>query len=133
MIAPGSTREEQIRAAWPVMVTPGFIREQRGFLEQMLAEALVHPTPLETIVKQMAAVSAFDAYDRLGGMTAPTLVIHGDADVLIPPANGRLLQERISGSEMVAIPGAGHMFWWEKPLEAARAITEFLSRVPAGA
>ncbi len=131
--APGSSREDQLRAALPVMVTPEFHADGRAFLEEMLSEALVHPTPLDTIIKQMAAIRRFDAYDRLGRITSPTLVVHGDKDVLVPPANGRLLHERISGSEMVTIVGAGHMFWWEKPEEAGRAIIEFLSRVAVSA
>ena len=129
--APGSSREDQIRAAWPAMCTPSFIESDRDFLEAMLSEALVHPTPLDTIVKQMAAVREFDAYDRLGQIRAPTLVVHGDVDVLIPRANGALLRERIPGAEMVQISGVGHMFWWEKPEESAQAIVEFLSRVPS--
>lgn len=130
---PGSTREEQIRASWPALVTPGFVQTDRPFLEAMLSQALVHPTPLETIVKQMAAVREFDAYDRIGRIKAPTLVMHGDKDVLIPPENGKLLQELIPGAEMALIPGVGHMFWWEKPEESARAIVQFLSRVPSQA
>jgi hypothetical protein len=31
------------------------------------------------------------------------------------------------------MPGLGHMFFWEKPEESARIITEFLSKVPAAA
>ncbi len=129
--APGSSREDQIRAAWPAMCTPAFLESDRAFLEQMLSEALVHPTPLETIVKQMAAVRTFDAYGRVGGIKAPTLVVHGDKDVLIPHANGAVLQKQIPGAELATIPGVGHMFWWEKPEESARAIVAFLSRVPS--
>jgi pimeloyl-ACP methyl ester carboxylesterase len=129
--APGTTREDQIRATWPALCAPAFLKNNREFLEAMLSEALVHPTPLETIVKQMAAVREFDAYDWLGLIGVPTLVVHGDMDVLIPPANGALLRERIPGAEMVQIPGVGHMFWWEKPEESAQAIVKFLSRVPS--
>jgi pimeloyl-ACP methyl ester carboxylesterase len=131
--AQGSSREEQLRAAWPAMCTPSFIAEDRDFLEEMLSESLAYPTPLETIMKQMAAIREFDTYDRLGQIAAPTLVVHGEADILIPPANGKLLHERIPGSEMTTIPNAAHMFFWEKPNEAARAIVEFLSRVPTAA
>jgi 3-oxoadipate enol-lactonase len=113
------------------MCTPGFIEKDRAFLEQMLSEAVVHPTPLETIVKQMTAVREFDAYDRVGQIKAPTLVVHGDKDVLIPAANGALLQRLIPGAEMAVIPDVGHMFWWEKPQESAQAIVGFLSHVPA--
>ncbi len=133
MPAPGLPREDQIRKAWPAMCTPGFIEDRLDFMEMMLRTSLINPTPIETIMKQMAAVQAFDAYDRLGGIKAPTLIVHGDADVLVPTANGRTLHERIPGSELAIIPGVGHMISWEKPAEAARVITDFLSRVPARA
>jgi pimeloyl-ACP methyl ester carboxylesterase len=102
-------------------------------MEMMLRTSLINPTPIETIVKQMAAVQAFDAYGRLGDIRAPTLVLHGDADVLVPPDNARTLQEGIPGAQLAIIPGVGHMVSWEKPAEAARVITEFLSRAPARA
>ncbi len=133
MPSAGLSREDQIRKAWPAMCTPGFIETGRDFMETMLRTSLINPTPIETIMKQMAAVQGFDAYDRLGGIKAPTLVVHGDADVLVPTANGRTLHERIPGSELAIIPGVGHMISWEKPAETARAITEFLSRVPSQA
>jgi pimeloyl-ACP methyl ester carboxylesterase len=133
MPSPGLSREDQIRKAWPAMCTPGFIEERLDFMEMMLQTSLINPTPIETIMKQMAAVQGFDAYDRLGAINAPTLVIHGDADVLVPMANAHSLQERIPGSQLAIIPGVGHMISWEKPAEAARVITEFLSRAPARA
>ena len=48
-------------------------------------------------MRQMAAVQAFDAFDRLPDIKAPTLVIHGDRDVLVPVANAHVLKERIPG------------------------------------
>lgn len=128
---PGLSREDQIRKAWPGMCAPAFIESGRAFLEAMLQSSLLNPTPIETLAKQMAAIQGFDASGRLGEIRAPALIVHGDADVLVPPQNGRALHEGIAGSEMKVISGAGHMFFWEKPEESARAITEFLSRVPA--
>jgi len=131
--APGLSREDQIRKAWPALCSPGFIQAGAAFLETMLQASLEKPTPIETLAKQMAAVQGFDSYGRVAQIKAPALVIHGDADVLVPPENGRLLHHLIAGSELVIIPGAGHMFFWEKPQESARAIVQFLRRVPATA
>jgi pimeloyl-ACP methyl ester carboxylesterase len=78
-------------------------------------------------------VREFDAFERLPQITAPTLVIHGDSDVLLKHENGALVAGLITGSEFRTIEGVGHMFFWEKPQESARAIIEFLSRVPAPA
>ena len=129
---PGLSPEEQIRKAWPALCSASFVESGNGFLEAMLQASLVNAPPIETLAKQMSAVQGFDAHERVSQIKAPTLVVHGDADVLVPPENGRILHERIAGCEMRIIAGAGHMFFWEKPEESAGAITEFLSRVPSG-
>ncbi|MDO8613587.1 MAG: alpha/beta hydrolase, partial [Dehalococcoidia bacterium] len=78
------------------------------------------------------AVQSFDTYDRLPQVQAPTLVIHGDRDQLVPVENADILHERIPGSQVRIVPGVGHCFFWEKPEESAGAIVEFLkSAVPA--
>ncbi len=46
---------------------------------------------------------------RLGEISAPTLIIHGDADRVIPVDVGRRLHRRISGSRYLELPGIGHM------------------------
>jgi pimeloyl-ACP methyl ester carboxylesterase len=73
----------------------------------------------------------------MGGMTAqiraPTLVIHGETDRLIPPAKSLLIAERIPGAKLVLIPHAGHIFEAERPSAAHRAILEFLDDQPARA
>jgi len=130
---PGMTREEMVRNAWPAIVTPRFIASHHEFLEEIMTEGFKQPTPLETLGKQMAAINNFDSYERLGQIKAPTLVIHGDADRLVPPSNGERLAKGIPAAEHRTISGVGHMFFWEAPEEAAAMITEFLSRVPAQA
>jgi pimeloyl-ACP methyl ester carboxylesterase len=44
-----------------------------------------------------------------------------------------MIHEKITGSSMHIIQGVGHCFFWEKPEESARAVIEFLSRVPVSA
>jgi pimeloyl-ACP methyl ester carboxylesterase len=39
---------------------------------------------------------------------APTVVIHGDADVLVPLSGGRATARAIPGAKLVVIPGMGH-------------------------
>lgn len=61
------------------------------------------------LMRQMAAVGADvgreTALSRIG---CPTLVLHGDADPLVPIACGRDTARRIAGARFVAIPGMGH-------------------------
>jgi pimeloyl-ACP methyl ester carboxylesterase len=56
-------------------------------------------------------------------VTAPVLVVHGDADEMIPPSHGRWLARRLPGAELRIVPGAGHI----SVLRAAPAALEWLS------
>jgi len=102
-----------------------------AFLEEMIGIGLEVPTPPEVIDQQVAAVQGFDAYDRLPSIKRPTLIIHGDADVLVPTENARVLHERIPRSTLEIVPGGAHMFFWEQPGLTAKLVSEFLLRVPA--
>ena len=67
------------------------------------------------------------SHERLHQLTAPTLVITGDRDALTPPENSRILHERIAGSRLHVIDGAGHVFWHSHPDEVVDVVTEFLA------
>jgi pimeloyl-ACP methyl ester carboxylesterase len=59
--------------------------------------------------RQHAAVLASpDRRPKLRGVTAPTVVIHGADDPLVPLAGGRDTAEAIPGAELRVIPGVGH-------------------------
>jgi len=130
---PGLSREEMVRNFWTAICAPDFIENSADFLEEMIVTNLELATPMDTVMKQGVAIQAFDSFDRLSQIKAPTLIIHGDIDRLIPPANGDILAEGIAGAEKLTLNGAAHMFFWEQPEKAADAIIEFLARVPAEA
>ncbi|ALH79070.1 alpha/beta fold hydrolase [Sphingopyxis macrogoltabida] len=61
------------------------------------------------VARQMAAiVSDGDRRAMLKDVKAPTLVIHGEADPLVPIAGGRDTAENIAGARLLTIPGMGH-------------------------
>jgi pimeloyl-ACP methyl ester carboxylesterase len=82
------------------------------------------PEPL-AYLHQAAAVATHDAYERLNRMVAPTIVVHGEQDVFVPPANALVLAERIPGAQLRLWPDAGHMYPIEEP-RADREIARFL-------
>jgi len=75
---------------------------------------------------QLQAIMAWEAYSRLAQISAPTLVIHGENDRLVPPENARLIAGRIPGAKLVIIPGASHIFTTDQPDLAHAAILDFL-------
>src|SRR5262249_284225 len=56
-----------------------------------------------------AAVLSGDVGAQVGNIIAPTLVIHGDADPLIPPQNGDFLARTIPGARHIVYHGIGHV------------------------
>ncbi|MEA2142427.1 MAG: hypothetical protein QOI64_857 [Solirubrobacteraceae bacterium] len=75
---------------------------------------------------QIDAVRDHDALHRLGAIAAPTLVIAGDDDRVIPAANSKTLADRIPGARLEVIPDAGHLFFIERPVETVAVLEDFL-------
>jgi pimeloyl-ACP methyl ester carboxylesterase len=75
---------------------------------------------------QLQAVTAWEAYSRLTQIAAPTLVIHGENDRLVPAENGKRIAARIPGAKLVIIPGASHIFTTDQPIAAQAAVLDFL-------
>jgi len=124
------TPQERIRQFLLAAVTPDFVeRAEKEFWAWVTSTWLAAPTPWETIVRHSMAVESFDTYERLPQIQAPTLIIHGDRDLVMPVENAEMLRQHIHGSLVRIVPGVGHLFFWEKPQEAAQAIVEFLSSV----
>jgi len=75
---------------------------------------------------QVQAIFAWSSFDRLTELKAPTLIIHGDADQLVPPENARILAQAIPGSRLVSLPHASHIFVTDQPEESHREVLAFL-------
>lgn len=70
-----------------------------------------------------------DLHDRLGEITAPALVIHGEVDAAIPVEKGRRMSDGLPNSEgVVVIPGAGHASNLSHPEQVNAALGDFLRR-----
>ncbi len=60
-------------------------------------------------IRQLQAIAAAPGrVERLRSLRVPTLVIHGDADNLVPVANGRSVAAAIPGARLVEVEGMGH-------------------------
>lgn len=103
----------------------------RRFHAERIAENIAHRmiSPAHTLASlhQAAAAAAHNAFDRLGQIDVPTLVVHGEQDVVVPSANGVLLAERIPGARLRLWKNAGHLYLIDEP-RADREIARFLSR-----
>jgi pimeloyl-ACP methyl ester carboxylesterase len=65
-------------------------------------------SPAGTARQIMAIVASGDRTDALAGVTAPTLVIHGDVDPLVTLSGGEATARAVPGAELLVIPDMGH-------------------------
>jgi 3-oxoadipate enol-lactonase len=114
-------RERSLRAAWEVNVSVALVDDERryaAFREIGLRRAVAVPV----VLAQMQAIAAHDTSTRLSQLEMPTLIVHGTADQMIPVENAPLIHERIPGSQLEILDGAGHLFFWEEPLRSAELL-----------
>ena len=81
---------------------------------------------LESYMAQLLGILAWESYSRIAQITAPTLVIHGKSDALVPPGNGELIAARIPGAKLILLEHASHLFTTDQSQAAHKEILEFL-------
>lgn len=108
------------------MFSPAYLTEHRSEAMARFEASPGYPPPFEVMASQIGANARYDVYDRLPGITAPTLILNGADDPLTPAENARILTERIPGAELVLLEGARAEYKDEKQEEADAAVLEFL-------
>lgn len=112
---PASTPEQKFEnvldhyvSLYGVIGSPGYPAEPR-LLRERIAHSVKRSFRPQAVARQLVAIAA-DTHraERLPRITAPTLVIHGQDDPLIPVAAARDLARRIPGARLEILPGWGH-------------------------
>jgi 3-oxoadipate enol-lactonase len=84
------------------------------------------PPDKAALSAQAAAGARYAGRLRQSRIRARTLVLHGGADRVVDPRNGKLLADRIPGARLVTFPELGHLLFWEDPDGFAAAVRSFL-------
>jgi pimeloyl-ACP methyl ester carboxylesterase len=100
-------------------------REHGQRIAEDIAKRVEHQTDTLAYLHQVAAAASHNTVGRLQAIRVPTLVVHGEEDLVMPPHNGEILAREISGAELKLWPGAGHLYVTDEP-EADRYIRRFL-------
>jgi pimeloyl-ACP methyl ester carboxylesterase len=85
-----------------------------------------YPSP-EGYGAQLQGIFMWESFTRLHKLKAPTLVIHGESDQLVPPENGRILAETIPGARLELLANASHIFFTDQPQKTCELVHSFLS------
>jgi pimeloyl-ACP methyl ester carboxylesterase len=79
------------------------------------------PPPAQTLRNRIT-------FTVLEGISVPTLLLTGDADLYAPPPILRLFAARIKSAQSVIVPEAGHSAYWEQPETFNRSVLEFIRK-----
>ncbi|WP_424951261.1 alpha/beta fold hydrolase [Deinococcus sp.] len=120
---------ERARQAMTLMTAPGFTNRHPEVLELAEARGRQHTMSAETYKRQFRAIRAHDTTTELANIRVPTLVIHGDADDLIPLPDGLRLENGIPGARLKVYKGTGHMPQLERREEFLADVRGFLAEV----
>lgn len=112
-------------AVIPQLYSPEFIRAN----PKALADYRARATSLDpgTLRSSVQACMVHDMLGRLQTIKAPTLVLVGSEDRLLPPFHSEYLQRAIPGARLSVIKASGHFPHLERPREFFQAVTEFLA------
>jgi 3-oxoadipate enol-lactonase len=110
----------------PKMLAGGNVESGAEVVREL--KSIMDACPAQTIQFALAAMrDRIDYTPTLARIAAPTLIIAGESDVLVPPAQSQEMHKSIRGSTISIIPAAGHMAPMEQPQQVSRAIRQFLT------
>jgi pimeloyl-ACP methyl ester carboxylesterase len=122
----GFNTEERIRRILLPAFSPNFVCDHPEGVDQIVKLRLSGTVTEEAYRDQLIAAALFNTEPKLGDIKAPTLVISGDLDAVVPVQNSRNLASTIPGAELRVIEGGSHLFFIERPEEFNRSVIEFL-------
>jgi pimeloyl-ACP methyl ester carboxylesterase len=117
--------EEGLWGSIPYLYAPRTRRRHALRIGEDVARRVTEPLDPADLRAQCTAARTHDAGARLDRITAPTLILHGEEDRMLPAENGRRLASAIAGAHLVTLPHGAHAFPTDVP-EAARELVNFV-------
>jgi 3-oxoadipate enol-lactonase len=116
-------REKAIRASYEINLSFSFRADEDAYaaFHEMATSV---PAAKRVIELQAQAIFGHDTSARLGGISTPTLIVHGTVDGVLPFPNGEQIASLIPHARFEVLEDVGHMFWWEQPQRSAELIRE---------
>jgi pimeloyl-ACP methyl ester carboxylesterase len=108
-----------------------WIEDHPDIFEQYIVDQLRYRRPLPGLLGQMRALSKFNVSRSIHSLQTPSLILHGDADNVIPLESAQLLAQKLPNSELYVLEGAAHLFWITHLHDATRSIASFLNKPPS--
>jgi len=124
----GLNSEDRMRENLLLAFTPEFVKTRSAEVDHIVHLRATNDVPEHIYLSQLQAAMNFNVESRLSEITSPTLILSGDADVIVPVQNSRNLAAKIPGAQLQIIEGGSHTFFIEQAQDFNQRISEFLIR-----
>jgi pimeloyl-ACP methyl ester carboxylesterase len=125
----GLNTQERVRENLLLAFSQEFVERYPQEVEKVIELRAQNFVPEYAYLHQLQAAMTFNTEERVSQIMAPTLVLSGDADTIVPVQNSRNLAARIPNAKLVVICGGSHTFFIEQSDEFNRAVIEFIKEV----
>ena len=126
LVAPAVVAGRRPIRAYPLALVAAGLAMRPSFLP-LLALDTLRAGPL-TILRAARGLLAEDVRNELRAIGAPTLLIWGERDALVPPSIGPLMRAELPDARLLILRGAGHVPQYDRPDEFNAATLAFLAR-----
>lgn len=111
------------------MIVENSFAERTSARLKELAEQRMMTTRPSVLYGDLLACDGFDPGVRPSEIAAPTLIVFGKEDKMVPIAAGRLLKEQMQQAQLEVVDGAGHMVMLEQPDRVAGLLSQYLQSI----
>jgi pimeloyl-ACP methyl ester carboxylesterase len=125
LVAPAVIAGSRPIQAYPFALVAAAFAASPTFLPLLALDSL-RAGPL-TILRAARRLLADDVKEELQAIIAPTLMVWGARDPLVPPSLGPLMQANLPHASMLVLPGAGHVPQYDRPYQFNEAVLAFLA------
>jgi pimeloyl-ACP methyl ester carboxylesterase len=122
----GLNSEERMRANLLLAFTPEYVQTQVDEIDRIVQLRATNEVPEHVYLSQLQAAMSFNAESRLKDIKSPTLVLSGDADIIVPVQNSRNIAAKIPAAKLQIIRGGSHTFFIEQAPEFNNILINFL-------
>ncbi|MEM1659147.1 MAG: alpha/beta hydrolase [Candidatus Jordarchaeales archaeon] len=124
--------EEALRKVLSFAFNPDYMEKHPEEVDQIVFWILEEATPKYALIRQLEAIREFNLKSEVFGIRAPTLIVTGTNDRIVPFESSEALADAIPQSRLVVFEGGSHFLFLEEARLFNRIVMDFLREVETG-
>ncbi len=109
-----------------MLYSKAYIQENPALVASLVERMEIAPSNPRSMEIHKHASKSFDSHHRLGQISAPTLIIHGEDDWVFSSRHAKILNHRIQGSKLILLAHAGHGIFSQEHHKVLEEIHHFI-------